>query len=126
MCVALASLRFFPKFFSRQKHRARRRLRAARVRCACVLACAKNSCGLQKPAIFPSEIAFLKFVMLRAPVRAVVRRAARANLQREGNSRDAAVFVLNMRKFACTFPGNAYHDRMKRVNPRRVKMITGD
>jgi hypothetical protein len=73
-----------------------------------------------------SEIAFLKISTLRATSRAVVRGATRESLRRERISRDTAVFVRNTRKFACTFPGNAYHDRMKRVNPRRVKMITGD
>jgi|GEM_PF-5745988 len=37
-----------------------------------------------------------------------------------------AFFPLKTRKFACRFLGNAYYDRMKRVNPRRAVNRNGD
>jgi hypothetical protein len=81
--------------------------------------------AMQKTAFLPHEIAFFKNVTAHTSANAHARRTVREMFLRGRAARETAVFVPNTRKFACTILGNAYYDRMKRVNPRRVKMITG-
>jgi hypothetical protein len=53
-------------------------------------------------------------------------RAPAAPMCRAEAARDTAFFPPKTRKFACRFFRNAYYDRMKRVNPRRAVISTGD
>jgi len=85
-----------------------------------------NFSRVAKKRVFPMNFHFFQKRFFCAALRARVRSAAVARSARRVTLRATAVFPLKTRKFACRIRGNAYHDRMKRVNPRRATMNAGD
>lgn len=55
-----------------------------------------------------------------------VRGAARRQRGARRHARDTAFFPLKTQEFTCRIRGNAYYDRMKRVNGLPVVKSAGD
>jgi hypothetical protein len=121
------SARIFQNFFSRKFLREIVAARILRARRACAARGSQNFRHVEKTPVFASDFAF--FNISRVPRAARVRTACGAE---RGASRAAApcaryrVSPSKTQEFACRIRGNAYYDRMKRVNCLPVVKSAGD
>jgi hypothetical protein len=121
-----AHAHFFKNFFPREAASASGSARRAQ-RTGDFLRAVPQFFSIARKAVFSRVIfIFLNFARraLRAPRCGVTPRAARGSAG--AAPRDTAFFPSKTQKFACRIQGNAYHDRMKRVNSEAVVKSTGD
>jgi hypothetical protein len=74
----------------------------------------------EKTPVFPNDFAFCVLGSIAGARRAMSRERSHSLIRARVGAPDTAFFPSKTQKNACRFPGNAYYDRMKRVNARSV------